>query len=168
MTVLDREDAIIGRLRERITDMAVETFGDVPASRESDRLKQYRLVNPVGALLVVYRGSEFGEPESTDCIVQEERVFFDVIVVAKDLRGHRGIYSRIDAVRTALTGYRVPDCGRMYPVDIAFVHEAGKTWFYAVTFAFGAIAMETAEDEQAPLLKRVTTVDNHGTTTEVP
>lgn len=168
MSILERENAIIDRLKERIPGVAVEALPDIPAERELDRVKEYRLMHPVAALLVVYRGSEFAPSESTDIIVQDERVYFDVIVVAKNLHGHGGAYTWLDAARIALTGFRIPGCDKMYPVDSGFVDEKKGTWFYGLTFAFTTPAIEMDEDEQLPLLKRITTIDNFGDTQEVP
>lgn len=168
MTLRDQEQAIMTRLRDRIPGAIVDGVADVPAGHVLDRVKEYRLAGAKPALLVIYRGSEFSPPSAPDVIVQTETVFWDVIVAAKHLTTHRGTYAWIDAVKAALTGFAIPGCTKMYPVETGFIDEKDKTWFWGITFAASLPAIEIADDEDLPLLTRITTVDNYGDIQEVP
>lgn len=157
MNIEDIEQGIIGRLKDKITGVAIEGFPERPS--------EYNLLHAKGALLVRYAGSSFSEPRATDIIYQHRRVEFEVTVVMRHLRSHEGAYAYLDAVRIALTGYRpYPNCEKMYPVKEEFIGEDAGIWQYAITFAMTMPAIEVDEDEQLPLLKKITAIDDYGET----
>jgi hypothetical protein len=156
MTIADIENAIITRLRSRITGLQIEGFPEKPS--------EYKLLHPKGALLVSYAGSTFSEPKPTDIVFQERKVEFDITVAMRHLRSHEGAYAYLDAVRIALTGYRIAGCSKMYPTKEEFLSEDSGVWQYAMTFAMTMPSIEIDEDEQLPLLIKITTVDDYGIT----
>lgn len=155
MTIAEIEQAIIERLKAKVQGVLVEGFPEKPY--------EFNLLHSKGALLVRYVGSRFSEPEATDLIVQTRRIEFEVVVVMRHLRTHEGAYSYLDAVRIALTGYKIPGCSKMYPVREEFISEEAGIWQYAITFAMTAPAFEIDEAEQPVLLRKITTIDGYGT-----
>lgn len=155
MTIANIETAIIERLKSKISDVLVEGFPEKPS--------EYKLLHPKGALLVSYAGSTFSEPEAVDIVLQTRKIEFDITVVMRHLRTHEGAYAYLDAVRTVLTGYRIPGCSKMYPTREQFISEENGIWQYAITFTLTVPAIEIEEDEQLPLLKKITTIDDYGT-----
>jgi hypothetical protein len=169
MTTLEQETGIIERLQEKIPKVAVEGFADISHERQLDRIKtEFAATRSMPTLLVVYRGSEFGKPEPTDVVVQDETVMFEILVVGKNLRKHGDMYNWLNAVRLSLIGYRMPGCKKMYAVDAGLVQEEDGTWYYRITFAFHAPVVELDDEETEILLKRIMTEDNLGETTETP
>lgn len=156
MTIADIEQAIIERLKAKTQGLLIEGFPEKPS--------EYKLMHSKGALLVSYAGSQFSETKSTDIIYQERRVEFDITVAMKHLRNHEGAYAYLDAVRIALTGYRIAGCSKMYPTKEGFLSIENGIWQYSITFAMTMPAIEIDEDEQLPLLKKITTVDDYGET----
>ena len=156
MTIADMEKTIIERLKDRISGVEVIAFPEKPA--------EYKLLHHKGAILVSYRGSSFSEPRATDVVVQERKVELDIVVVMRHLRSHEGAYAYLDAVRTILTGFRLPGCSKMYPLREEFISEEGGIWQYAITFAFTMPAIELVEEEQVVLLKKITVMDDYGIT----
>lgn len=151
MTILEIEREIIARLKEKIQNVAIEAFPEKPA--------EFRLIHPKGALLVHYAGSDFLEPKTTDIVYQERRVQFAVTVVMRHLRTHEGAYAYLDAVRIALAGFQLPGCTKMYPVKEEFIGEENGIWQYGIAFVIKMPALEVGENEQAVLLKKITTID---------
>ncbi|HYH17503.1 MAG TPA: Gp37 family protein [Azospirillum sp.] len=146
--ILDLETAIVGRLTDVLKDIRVEAYPEDPAG--------YALKHPRGAVLVGYGRSAYGKPEALDVIAQERRLEFDVTILARNLRQHGGAYGHLDAVRVALTGWRPTGARKLYPVRDRFLGVRDGVWRYAITFATAAMALETAEPEQAAVLQRIT------------
>ena len=64
------ETAIVSRLQAMVTSIEIVHFPDSP--------KNYRLTHKIGAALIVYRGSEYGQVEDTASMIQERKMEFDV------------------------------------------------------------------------------------------
>ncbi|MDI1471926.1 hypothetical protein THER_1648 [Thermodesulfovibrio sp. N1] len=156
MTIADIEQAIIDRLKTKIQGLEITGFPEKP--------KEYRLLHPKGALLVSYAGSTFSEPQSVNAIVQERKMEFDITVAMRHLRTHEGAYAYLDAVRIALTGYRITGCSKMYPVKEQFLSEDNGIWQYSITFTLTAPAVEPTEKETTVLLRKITATDDYDTT----
>ncbi len=90
MTIKEIEEAIIERLKSKITDLVVEGFPEKPS--------EYKLMHHKGAILVAYAGSTYEEPAATDVVVQERKVEFDITVVMRHLRTHEGAYQYLDTL----------------------------------------------------------------------
>ncbi len=129
LTIAEAQDAILQRLRDRIDGVAVDAYPDRPET--------YQLKHAAGALLVRYAGSRFTEPEPTDVIVQTQTVMVDVVTVVRNLRDHAGLLDLLHAVRTALTGLRIPGASACWPVKEEFQDYVDGVWQYATTFELG-------------------------------
>ena len=129
MNLKDIEQAIIDRLKSRITDVPVEAFPERPS--------EYRLRHASGVLLVVYRGSKYTESQSAGVAVQARKQEWDVIIVSRNLRSHQNAYDLLDKVRAALSGYQVvPTAEIMAPIREQFINESNGIWQYGITFTF--------------------------------
>ncbi len=151
MTILEIEKAIISRLKNKIQGLEISSFPEKPA--------EYRLLHAKGAILVRYAGCSYTEPLATDFIVQDRKINFEVNVVMRHLTSHEGVYAYLDAVRIALTGFKPPNCGKMYPVKEEFLTEEAGIWHYVITFSMSTKAVELEEEFQTALLKNITTID---------
>ncbi|WP_298438059.1 Gp37 family protein [Geobacter sp.] len=166
------EDAIIARLKAQLPAILVQPYPDNPEIWEP--------THPVGALLVRYSDGEYSLPRDTGVVVQERDLMFEITLALWSLRGKSGqggLYSYLEAVRVALTGFVPPHCSRkMTPVAEEFVGRGGglknksqRLWQYAITFKTSTLNIEVLEEEQAPLLARITAIDEQlNQTTEVP
>jgi len=90
----------------------------------------------IAFVLISYHGSRFGKPMSTDAMVQERVVSFDVHVEARQtawaLTGAGSVYALIDAVEAALGGFRAPGCRNASFVEEQFGEQdpTGRVWLY--------------------------------------
>ena len=163
------EDAIIDRLKDKTGNkVLVEPYPDNPES--------YEPTHQVGALLVRYSDGNYSGARTTDVIVQDREMMFEVTLAMWSLRGRQGgIYSYLEAVRQILTGFRPPDTSlKLVPVDEGYVNRSAglrnksqRLWQYQVTFRTQTVNIEILVDPAEPLLKRITAQDNLGNTTEV-
>lgn len=166
------EGAIIGQLRSQITAIEVAHYPDRPES--------WRLTHRVGAALVQYKGAEYGPRLDSAAVVQERKLEFEVTLAMRDLGWNvggepggpsPGAYAMIEAVRTALTGFVVPGCRKMFPVKERFVERdrQGGVWMYAIAFALTTVAIEAPAPGLGtfPPLARAIALDEAGETTIV-
>ena len=151
MRIKEIENLIIERLKNKIKDVQIQGFPEKPS--------EFRLIHPIGALLVHYQGANYSEPKSLGCIVQDKKFEFSITVVMKNLRSpqdaHQGAYDYIDAVNQTLTGYRIDGCSKMYPVKEDFIGEDNGIWQYGITFALTSQNIEMDEEEDLPAFKGI-------------
>ncbi|HTW89183.1 MAG TPA: Gp37 family protein [Candidatus Binataceae bacterium] len=148
------ENAIVAQLLSQINQIEVVHFPDRPEA--------YRLTHQVGAALVSYRGATYGDLIDTDVVMQERKLEFEVRLMARDLGWSYGAlatgvspgaYALLEAVRAALTGFRIPGCRETYPLKERFVERdpQGGVWIYAISFAVETLAVQAAPADQFPL-----------------
>ena len=122
------ENAIINKLETADLDMSVQAFPSRP-----EEYKQ--LPTGKGLALVAYRGSSLSEPTNTDAIVQERVMQFAVTLQVRDLRGHQGAYPKLEAVRSALSGYSpLGDLRVMYMIDERLLRLIQNLWVWEQTW----------------------------------
>ena len=164
------EDSIITRLK-------LKTAGRVLVEPYPDNPEIYEPTHALGALLVRYAEGEYGDTRDIGLVIQERDMMFEVTLAMWSLRGKQGgVYAWLESVRIALTGFKPPDCTlKLTPVNEGFVNRSvglkSKTrrlWQYQITFRTRTLNIEIPEEEQYPLLKKITAHDNLGNTTEVP
>ena len=161
------ESTIVGQLSAQISGIEVAHFPDKPES--------YRMMHRVGAALVRYDGADYGRLIDTAAVVQERTLRFEITLMMRDLGWNYGgasdgpspgAYVMIEAVRAALTGYRVPGCSKCYPVRERFVErdKQGAVWIYAIVFALKTAAVEASATENFPTLILATAQEEGGVT----
>jgi Gp37 protein len=161
------ENAIVAELAAQITSIEVAHYPDRPES--------YRMSHRVGAALVQYKGASYGAQLDTAAIVQERRLEFEVTLMMRDLGWSYGgdasgpapgAYAILEAVRAALTGFRVPGCRKMYPMRERFVERdrQGGVWIYAIAFGLATVAVEQSPSEDYPLFVKGIAQEEAGVT----
>ena len=159
------ETAIVTRLRAMVTSIEIVHFPDNP--------KNYRLTHRIGAALVVYRGSEYGQVDDTAAIIQERRMEFDVTVLVRDLgwsvggtpgATSPGAYAILEAIRAALTGYQIPGARKISMVREKFVERDadGGVWIYLLTVRLSTMALEASTTDDFPLFVKGVALDRAG------
>jgi hypothetical protein len=160
-------DAIVNQLRSQIRSIEIAHYPDNPET--------WRLTHRVGAALVMYKGAQYGDLLDTSAIIQERKLEFEIAVIMRDLGWavggdpsgtSPGAYAIIESIRTALTGYVVPGCCKMYPVREKFVKrdKQGGVWTYASTFALSTVAVEASQPDNSPLFIKGVALEEGGET----
>ena len=137
MTTEEFEREIVGRLEPMKKDPGVDVDkmpGDVG---------KYRMIHPVGAVLVQYERSGFTAPRALNSISQVRGMRFFVFVLSRDLRDGSGAYGLMDSVRGTLTGFAPRGAGKMYPLSERLVGERDGIWIYQMTFECQTVAEES-------------------------
>lgn len=165
------EDSIIDRLTAKTAKrVLVQPYPDDPET--------YEPTHAIGALLVRYAEGDYGDTRDTSLVIQDREMLFEVTLAMWSLRGKQGgIYSYMEAVRVALTGFVPPNCSKkLTPVGEGYVgrgaglkSKSRRLWQYQITFRTETMNIEVAEEEQTPLLVKLTTINETlNITTEVP
>src|SRR5271170_980711 len=161
------ENAIVSRLNSQISSIEIAHYRDRPES--------WRLTHRVGAALVMFKGAQYGELLDTSAIIQERKLEFEIEVMMRDLGWavggdpsgtSPGAYSIIESIRTALTGFLIAGCRKMYPVREKFVKrdKQGGVWTYSSTFALSTVAVESSQPDDFPLFSKGIALEEGGLT----
>ncbi len=161
------EAAIVAQLRSQITAIEIAHYPDRPET--------WRMTHRVGAALVIYKGAQYGDLLDTAAVIQERKLEFEVAVMMRDLGWavggdasgpSPGAYSIIESIRTALTGFQIAGCRKMYPLREKFLKrdKQGGVWTYASTFALTTMAVEGSPPENFPLFIKGIALEEGGLT----
>ena len=156
-------DAVVARLKSAFPDLAVEYFPDKPA--------EYRLNHPKGALLVGYLGAKYDDSIDTSAVVQPATLKYTITVSLRQLNGKDGAVAVLTRLRSALVGYKPPNCRRKSrAISEQYLGESAGIWQYALDMATEAIVVEDDNVVDGPLLTHITTDDgfNRGETRKEP
>jgi Gp37 protein len=93
---------------------------------------------------------------SSGPIQQDEYHKYEVTLLSNKLRGPKGIYALIDAVKGLLVGYTLTSCDKMYIQEVGFVNKDGNLYQFAIIFACKGMVVELVEEQVLPLLKGLT------------
>lgn len=130
----DYEDAIIDQLKSKTIGFAVEPFPNDP--------KTYDLLNPKGAFLVRYNGSRYTDPLPEGLVRQERILDYQIICVARNLRGRDSIYDMVQLALEALTGFQITSEESLRPTRDEFVDEVDGLWQHGLSFGFRMVHQE--------------------------
>ena len=161
------EEAIVDQLQSRISSIEIAHYPDRPET--------WRMTHRVGAALVMYKSSQFGEQLDTAAIIQQRTLEFDISVMVRDLGWavgsdasgpSPGAYAILESIRATLTGFCIPGCRKMYPVQEKFIKrdKQGGVWTYSTTFALSTIALEASQPDDFPLFIKGIAVEDRGET----
>jgi hypothetical protein len=153
-----------------LQQVAIDHFPDKPES--------YRLTHRVGALLLIYAGSEptpTPGPMSVDEVRQERELLWDFAVVMRDLGWayggqpsgtSPGAYDVLDGLRLAVTGYQHPGCTKMVWRGDHFVRRdsEGGVWYYQARFAHRSVVINVTPDIAYPTWAGPPSLDTGGLT----
>lgn len=151
------EDAIIARLKGLSLQCSVLPFPDKD-------FETYEPLHGNGEILVSYTNEDDGDIRDVGLILQDREMYFDLTYVFSSLRSvgkAGGLYAHLEAVRIALTGFVPPDCKKkMHPVRVERIKRFKKRWWqFTQTWRMTALNIEIPEEEQTPILKRITLID---------
>jgi hypothetical protein len=164
------ESAIVAQLRAQVNAIEIAQFPDKPAA--------YRLTHRIGAALVAWRGTTYGALIDTAAIVQACRLEFEVTLLVRDLGWsfggdpsgpNPGAYALLEAIRAALTGWRLPGCRKMFPLREQFLGRdpQGGLWTWSALYALETMALEASTQDNFPLFIKGTALEHGGQTVSV-
>jgi Gp37 protein len=140
------QDSLVEQLRGTFdgTNIEVHGFPDQPDNTwwNSDA---------IGYLLVAYDKTEYSAPLATSSMVQERRVDFEVLIIARQISwadfNASGVFKALNAViKSSLTGFRAPGWRNGYFSGENFREKdpRGRVWVYSMRFR--AVTMEIKQE----------------------
>jgi len=132
--LLTVESALIARIKATVPALEVIPYPDDP--------RYYKLSHPVGAILVIFREEVFGPSKSTDAVIQDRELVFELVIQVRNLRDHFGLYRVIDALWCALLGWQAYGCKRATGKRGAFQHLGDGVWQWGLFVSIGTVAVE--------------------------
>ena len=140
------ECALIERLKENMPGFCkVEGF---PANPDG-----YDFAGLEAASLVHYSGSQFAGRKGEMTVNQMRRMNFSVVVLARDLRGAKGAYGLLEAVRQLIQGETFEGAGPAEIVRDELINENKGQWRWDVTFGLTMPAVAFDRQRPAPLMR---------------
>jgi hypothetical protein len=137
----DTENAIVERLKEKLPNVKVEPF--------PDNIQEYQFLTAKNAVLVHYLGSTAEPSQSPNTINQQLTVRWGITILSRGLRlkegvsGGEGAYQILDKVKSALIGFRVDGCSKMFMESELFTDNSPSgVWCYQFTAAMETNYME--------------------------
>lgn len=145
------ECALIERLKEGMPGYCkVEGF---PADPDA-----YDFAGLDAACLVHYSGSQFAARKGPTTPNQTRRMNFATVVLARDLRGAKGAYGLLEAVRQLIQGEAFVGAGPAEIVRDELISETRGQWRWDITFGLTMPAVALDRQRPAPLMRPQTEI----------
>lgn len=137
----DTENAIVERLKQKLPDVKVEPF--------PESYQEYQFLSSKSAILVHYLGATADISQSSNKMNQQLTVNWGITILSRGLRlkegvnGDFGAYCLLDKVRSALVGFTINGCSKMYMISELFTDKTPSgVWGYQLTMATKTNYME--------------------------
>lgn len=125
---LDIMRALLVLLTKRLPQLEVAFFPEQP--------EQFHLHHPLGAVLLSFARSRFGDIQDVGMVFQPRVLHFTLTLVMRQLNGNDGAIALLDTLRQAVGGSMPPDCRRpLWLIDEVFLGQSQGLWQYALTVA---------------------------------
>lgn len=135
-------DAVVEHLQAAIPWVSVEAFPERPS--------EYQFIHPVGAILVGYGGSKFGEIEQLGRIAQQRDVRLVLTVFGSSLNADDGTLAILDEARLAMVGFAPPNCRPCHLISEEFLAEDAGAWQYQLVLQTETQQVEVCREEKRP------------------
>lgn len=136
-------DAVVEHLQAAIPWVSVEAFPERPS--------EYQFIHPIGAILVGYGGSKFGEIEQLGRIAQQRNVRLVLTVFGSSLNTDDGTLAILDETRLAMVGFIPPNCQHCHLISEEFLSEDAGAWQYQLVLQTETQQVEVCREERLPL-----------------
>lgn len=135
-------DAVVEHLQAAIPWVSVEAFPERPS--------EYQFIHPVGAILVGYGGSKFGDIEQLGRIAQQRDVRLVLTVFGSSLNADDGTLAILDETRLAMVGFAPPNCRPCHLISEEFLAEDAGAWQYQLVLQTETQQVEVCCEEKRP------------------
>lgn len=112
-----------------------------------------------GKITVAYNGSDYEGSETSDFVVQPEKISFQVIVQSRKLRGNTGVYTLLSGIQTAILGWKTPVTDKIQFGQAKYVAHENGVWVYSLTLSTMSVAIEEPDDEDLVISRKLTAVN---------
>ena len=112
------------------------------------------------AVYVVCTNSDYDSPESTDVIVQNETVNFEILLRDKTRKGPSGIFAIISDIKTRLLGYKFRGFTKIKLIKNGYIDSGTQNdWNYMISLSTTTKAIENLPE---PVVSTFKIIDLNG------
>lgn len=140
------EDALLERLALDVSgQLKVEAFPADPKTYDFDNLP--------AALLVHYSGSDYAQPKGPAGTAQTRRMRFQLVLLARSLRGQGGAYHHLEDIRLSVQGKAFAGAGPATIVSDRLEEEKNGVWRWLISIALPIPAVARTIQTPSPLMR---------------
>lgn len=132
MDFLGLEAELVAELKNKLSTL-------VHVSAWPDNPEAFDFTQANGAVLVRFNSDTYSAPvpNRAGTIAQDRTAEWQVVLLHRNLTRHEGVYSLLEAVRVALTGFTFPSAPEstvLYPIRGGFIGRQPGKWIYQLVF----------------------------------
>lgn len=121
-----------------------------------DNEQEYKQSFPISRVYISCVGSDFGEDENNEIVIQEETIIFEAIIRSKSRRGDAGIFSVLSDIRKKLLGYKFPGCKKIILIKSGYIDGGTQNdWNYMLSFSFRRKVIENLIEPDVALATNI-------------
>lgn len=121
---------------QSLVDAVTAAFPDLEVQAFPDRPQQWNFIHELGSILVRFHGGKFSRPmDTSEAVVQKRTPGFVFTIYTRNLHDHLGAYDILETLRQAITGFKMPGCMALYPLDEQFQAQHEGVWVYEAVYA---------------------------------
>lgn len=124
--IMQAKNYIIEKLKERV---ALLGDNDIIPIETPPSLEGYKLTHPIGAILIVYAGSNYNNRDAVNKVIQDRTLKFGIVIKVRDIPGKMKPEEYIQYVIDSLAGLSYKN-ELIYFTEDTFMEEAGGVWTY--------------------------------------
>ena len=125
-----------------------------------DNELEYKRSFPISRTYISCVGSDFGEDENNEIVIQEETIIFEAMIRSKSRRGDSGIFAVLSDIRKKLLGYKFPGCKKIIMIKSGYIDGGTQNdWNYMLSFSFRRKVVENYIEPDAPLATNIEFTD---------
>jgi len=110
------------------------------------------------AVYVICTNSDYDSPESTDIIIQNETVNFEILLRSKTRKGPSGIFAIISDIKTKLLGYKFRGFTKIKLIKNGYIDSGTQNdWNYMISFSTSIKAIENLPEPVVSTFKKIDT-----------
>lgn len=132
MDFLTLEAELVAELKDKLGALVhVQSWPDNPEA--------FEFTQPNGAVLVRFNSDTYSAPVPNRAgkIIQDRTAEWSIVALHRNLTRHEGVYTLLEAIRTAITGFTfpsAPDSTVLFPIKGGFIGRAPGKWIYQLVF----------------------------------
>lgn len=132
------EQALLAQLKAGLSGVEVRSFPERPEEFRPQGAQGSVLLRYLGAKLKVAPELGANVAQSLAEIPGAQELRFEVALVTRGLKDHRGAYGLIEAVRSALVGFEPPGASEVWPAEDGFAGHENGLWYHYLHFTLFA------------------------------
>lgn len=125
-SILNIKEWLVDKVKEKLEELPAE---DRIVVERPPSIENYKLIHPIGAIIVLYAGSTSSESSSTNKIVQDKNYEFGIVLMCRNIPGKKPPEYYVQYIIDSLSGLRYFS-QLIYFAEDSFMDEVNGVWSY--------------------------------------